>query len=163
MEIRFPGLSSNLRFVTASREEIEYEILVRVPHIIVSISDPGTLKPRIRRTLSLRGVLRLRFHDAEPSAASTPSTCIKLMRRSDAERIWKFITVHAGEFEVLLAHCQAGISRSAGVVLGVGNALGINVSRSLVFTQPNLYVAELVESVGRMFVAQTQGAWHRQR
>lgn len=129
-----------------SRREIAAVDRVLTPHVVVSISDPvmpgypgdprsGTAKvPE-----NALAVLRLRFWDADPEAlernfheweeheaeawnvpacrAFVDQQIALSMTAAHAEEIRDFLLAHDGAD--LLVHCEAGISRSAGVAAGL--------------------------------------------
>jgi hypothetical protein len=74
-------LRTSMDFLVLSREEIEAGLLLRAPYVVISVSDPGSLSPRIRKGGLCRGILRLRFHDSEPVVGFSLSPETKLMSR----------------------------------------------------------------------------------
>jgi predicted protein tyrosine phosphatase len=139
-----------MNFTIVSRNEIESGLLIREPHVIISISDPESQKPRIRETGSCKGVLRLRFHDAEPvedfDLPDLPGE-IRLMTPGQAQAIWQFILPRVTEITMVLVHCELGMSRSpavaAAICLGLGG-LGEDSTRFFEEYQPNQFVYRLV-------------------
>ena len=72
-----------MEFIVVGREEIESGILARNPYIVISITDPGSKPAKIPRTVGLRDILRLEFHDAEPVNDFTlPSNAATRFERS---------------------------------------------------------------------------------
>jgi hypothetical protein len=72
-------MNARMQFMVAGRSEIERGIVVRTPYVVISISDPGSRRPRIKSTAGFRGAIYLQFHDAEPLPAATPTAEIVLM------------------------------------------------------------------------------------
>ena len=107
---------------------------------VISISDPEKRRPRIRKPILFRGVLFLKFHDAEEQ--SNPN--VVLMTARQARRIWQFVTERLDEIGTLVVHCEQGASRSPAVAAAVCRALGRDDSRFFQEYVPNRYVFNLV-------------------
>jgi predicted protein tyrosine phosphatase len=134
----------NLIAIPASRREVETRPLVRVPHILVSIRDPGTRKPRLLKHGLRRDTLFLAFHDAEPSENFALPTEIKLMTPKHAAEIWAFVLKHIGEIDAVVVNCEQGMSRSPAVAAGILMGLGLDASELMKTYQPNAYVLRLM-------------------
>jgi predicted protein tyrosine phosphatase len=81
-----------------------------VPHVIISINEPGCPPWPIYEGGGCNGVLRLFFNDIDvPRAEHT------LMSEKDAEDIVRFVTESLSKVNMIIVHCHAGISRSAAV------------------------------------------------
>ena len=136
-----------MNFTIVSRDEIESGLLIREPHVIISISDPGSRKPRIRETGLCKGVLRLRFHDAEPVEDFYLPGEVQLMTPRHAKAVWQFILPRVTDISMVIVHCEQGMSRSpavaAAICLGLGG-LGEDSARFFEEFQPNQYVYRLV-------------------
>ena len=103
-------------FVVLSREEAElYE--PRGKEICISISDPDASPARV--SSSFAAVLRLNFNDViergEPSDI--------LFAEDHAREIRKFLDAWP-KAERVMVHCNAGVSRSPGVALGLCDIRG---------------------------------------
>jgi len=131
-------------FIVVSREEIEHGLLVRQPHVIISISDPRSRTPRIRETGLCRGILRLRFHDAEPVENFTFPENIRIMTPKHAKAVWRFVLQHVAEISTIVVHCEQGMSRSPAVAAAICLGLGQDNSRFFEEFQPNQHVYRLV-------------------
>jgi predicted protein tyrosine phosphatase len=106
----------NPEFIVLSREEAEhYE--PRGKEICISISDPDA--PPARISPRFAAVLRLNFDDlierGEPSDI--------LFAEDHARKIRKFIDAWPNA-ESVMVHCNAGVSRSPGVALGLCDLRG---------------------------------------
>ena len=97
------------------------------PHIIISITDPGTLPAIIRPNFQNKGTLRLEFEDID---AEEPEA----MTEAHAEAIAKFVNEHKDSVDMIVVHCEAGVSRSAGVAAAIG--LVLNGDDKQFFTNP---------------------------
>jgi predicted protein tyrosine phosphatase len=103
-------------FVVLSREEAErYE--PRGREICISISDPEASPARVSRRFT--AVLRLSFNDViergEPSDI--------LFAQEHAREITEFLDSWP-DVERVMVHCNAGVSRSPGVALGLCDVRG---------------------------------------
>jgi len=90
------------------------------PHIIISITDPDDGLAKIKDRPSCKGITRLQFWDIDETTIRLLSeeqikNFQRLFTEEDAKQIWNFVKPLAGEVDWILCHCQAGISRSAGV------------------------------------------------
>ena len=136
-----------MNFTIVSRDDIESGLLIREPHVIISISNPGSRKPRIRETGLCKGVLRLRFDDAEPVEGFNLPGEVQIMTPKHAKAIWQFILPRVANISMVIVHCEQGMSRSpavaAAICLGLGG-LSENSTRFFEEFQPNQYVYRLV-------------------
>jgi predicted protein tyrosine phosphatase len=129
-----------MQFVVVGRDEIERGVLVREPYAVISISDPGTPKPQIRKPILLRGALFLKFHDAEEQMHPD----IVLMNPAHAKRIWRFVREHQDKIGILVVQCEQGASRSPAVAAAICRTLGGDDSRFFDEFMPNPYVYALL-------------------
>ena len=83
------------------------------PHIIISITDPGTLPAILRPNFQTKGILRLEFEDVDGDQPEA-------MTLEQAEAIANFVNEHKDLIDIILVHCEAGVSRSAGVAAAIG-------------------------------------------
>lgn len=109
-------------------------------HIIISISDPNSEKVKIiSRPFD---ILSLQFHDVDKPLVTrdkctackgtgymeefmnindghcyscTTMLDIKLFTNNDALNIFDFVEIYKKDVDLIIVHCEAGISRSAGV------------------------------------------------
>jgi len=140
---------TRFELIVTDRASIERGILVRRPHIVISVRDPGTKRARIPKAAGLLDVLYLAFHDAEPTASFVLSSYIHLMTRSQAQRIWQFVDQHRHGVSAIVVHCEQGMSRSPAIAAALAETLGESIDDILAFTQPNQYVFDLVRDVGK--------------
>ena len=98
------------------------------PYIIISILSPDLEQPtpNVSFTASeyLKDVLHIRFHDLDESIEWPPHSdqILEPMSKEQALEIAAFVLEHP-ETNILV-HCEAGISRSAGVADAIAEALG---------------------------------------
>ena len=103
-------------FVVLSREEAElYE--PRGKEICISISDPDASPARVSSRFA--AVLRLNFNDV--TERGEPSDI--LFAEDHAREIRKFLDAWP-KAERVIVHCNAGVSRSPGVALGLCDIRG---------------------------------------
>jgi predicted protein tyrosine phosphatase len=103
-------------FVVLSREEAElYE--PRGKEICISISDPDASPARVSSRFA--AVLRLNFNDV--TERGEPSDI--LFAEDHAREISKFLDAWP-KAERVMVHCNAGVSRSPGVALGLCDIRG---------------------------------------
>jgi predicted protein tyrosine phosphatase len=108
--------TSHPEFVVLSREEAErYE--PRGKEICISISDPDA--PPAGVSPRFAAVLRLSFNDV--TERGEPSDI--LFARDHAREITEFVDSWP-ETERVMVHCNAGVSRSPGVALGLCDLRG---------------------------------------
>jgi predicted protein tyrosine phosphatase len=104
------------RIIVASRKQMEATISLDVSHVVISITDPD--KPLARIRSQPKDILRLQFYDVdEPHDAYYPIDV------SDAKRIVAFVGKWWDLADYLIVHCEAGISRSAGVAAAISKAM----------------------------------------
>lgn len=85
------------------------------PFVIISISTPGDNKNEFKRNDSLRDVLYISFDDIEDAREGGT-----MMSRENARDIVNFIVRwHVLGIPEIWVHCDAGISRSAGVAAAI--------------------------------------------
>ena len=137
-------MTRDLQFLVVSRDEIEDGLLLRAPYIVISIADPGSPQPKIRPSGLCRGILRLRFHDAESVAGFVAPPEIKQMTQRQALAIWQFVQKHLSDIKLIVVHCEAGMSRSPAVAAAICKGLGWADSRFFEEYQPNMLVYRLV-------------------
>ena len=98
------------------------------PAVMISISDPFetyTEAPFISRENGIRAILPLAFCDAEkpgPDVYGRLAGAEDLMQREDAIQIRELLDRYP-EHDIIV-HCDAGMSRSAGVAAAIVKAAG---------------------------------------
>lgn len=79
-----------------------------MPCVIISITDPDSAPAKFHRNPQIKSVLRLSFEDVD---ADTDGA----MTKEDAEKIVFFVKRWKTKVPHIIVHCEAGISRSAGI------------------------------------------------
>lgn len=137
-------MHADLKILTACRADVEQRALVRAPHVLVSIRDPGTPRPRLRDHPLRLDVLHLEFHDVEPSAGAVLPPEVRPMTEDDARAIWAFVRRHLESLRAVVVHCEQGSSRSPGVAAGLLWGLGRSDDRLWETHMPNAHAFGLM-------------------
>lgn len=91
---------------------------------IISISTPGDEKAEFdRNNKTIKDILYLDFYDISYNSQEIFKG-YEPMSDEDAVKIRDFVLKWKDEADTLWVHCDAGISRSAGVAAGILEALG---------------------------------------
>ncbi len=128
-------------FIVLDRFSLEAADFGQRPHIIISISNPGSPPVDVPQGAGCRGVLRLEFDDIEPPPVMEDD---KLMTPAQAGRICRFVAGHRDEVELIVCQCEAGQSRSPGVAAALASALGADDRQFFHRYFPNRHVYRLV-------------------
>lgn len=113
----------------------------RLPHVVISIRDPGSPIPCLRPHRLRRAILPLAFDDAVPAADPDGSI---LMTLEEAQTIWLFVSDHLPYIGAVVVHCEQGVSRSPAVAAGLLLGLGQSAADILDRYKPNLFVLRLM-------------------
>ena len=79
--------------------------------VVVSITDPGSRNADIVSRPGLQSVLRLKFDDIECDRGPN----YKTISKTQAKSIVRYISDNHPDVDMIVVHCEAGISRSAAV------------------------------------------------
>jgi predicted protein tyrosine phosphatase len=111
------------------------------PYAVISITDPDQDPANLPQSQYCRGVLRLEFHDVSDLQLTDDLTS-EPYTEEHAEAVAEFVRGHTG-CRLLVIHCEAGLSRSAGVGAAVG--LWLHGSEREFYQRwlPNAHVREL--------------------
>lgn len=92
---------------------IAYSFKKEIPKTeIISISDSYDFCPRFNKNQNILRVLYLKFDDVEKGEPNCITT-------EDAKKIVKFINTVNKDIEQIIVHCEAGVSRSAGICAAI--------------------------------------------
>ena len=97
------------------------------PYIIISITDVGAERVGFRKNVFLKDVLRVSFEDVDTDG-------VHAITDDDARKIVRFVNKWKKQVELIVIHCEAGMSRSAGVCAAL--MLWINGSDEFIFGNP---------------------------
>ena len=125
------------RYFACSRREVETPRFLETatgggPYVLVSICSADGTPSRLPGDANMRGVLRLRFDDADGGEG-------ELFDSRHAELVEDFLRSHA-DVPVVAVHCDAGMSRSAGLAAALTKAGGGDDSAFFGTRTPNMRV-----------------------
>jgi predicted protein tyrosine phosphatase len=83
----------------------------------ISITDPNKKPAKINH--SEKNILRLNFYDIEEQLVLPDGSIVEPMHKEDAEKVRIFLFNNKQDIELLIVHCEAGISRSAGMAAAI--------------------------------------------
>lgn len=117
-------------FCVYSRQMVELIKPYETEHLIISIRTPGDPKlARLPLNKHTRGVHHLQFHDIIAASQEDEDRVERegqyiLFNDSMARDVLLFVHAHISDttrppIETLIVHCDAGVSRSAGVAAGL--------------------------------------------
>ena len=76
--------------------------------VIISITDVDSNPNVFAKNKHIKGVLRLQFDDVEVTEPNA-------ITEKDAKEILSFVDQFLNKVDLIVVHCEAGVSRSAGV------------------------------------------------
>lgn len=85
---------------------------------IISITDPDSKPANITRSPGFSGIIRMRFDDIEQDDF-WHGKFLNAMRPWQAKEIADFVNKVEDKIDFLFVHCEAGVSRSAGVAAAI--------------------------------------------
>lgn len=101
--------------IMSRQEAIQKSYVINKDCVIISISDINSERPIFAANHNIKNVLTLFFDDEEGS--------IKGMDKNQARSVANFINKWKDKVSLIIVHCGAGISRSAGVAAAIGKYL----------------------------------------
>jgi len=124
---------------------MEYE--EELSHIIISICSPHGKPVKLPENKNRKGYLFLNFHDLD-HLPEADKICLgvgkpyQLFTDFQADLIWNLVDEHLviPNLEMIICNCEAGISRSAGVIAGIKAGLGLDESDIFKNYLPNTWV-----------------------
>lgn len=116
------------------------------PSMVISINSSDEPCLKIIKTLQnkINYVLSLQFDDIEPG--DYEEKYLVLMSKEDAKKIADFVNLHKHNVNTIIVHCDAGVSRSAGVCAAIMKAItgdDMKIFNNKEFF-PNIYCYKLV-------------------
>lgn len=136
-----------MNFNVVSRQTAEDGNIDYVRHAWISITDPAQADAAINVTSECQGILRLKFHDMDPT--SGPGAAMMgyiAMTEAQGQEIVDFVDRMKNDVNVFFVHCEAGISRSAGVAAALSVWLNGNddVIAENPYFMPNAHVKSTI-------------------
>lgn len=104
-----------------SRQNVE-KFITDLPHIVISIRDPGSERVNLPDNPNCIAQLFLDFHDIDGEKDFTDH---KTFSGEDAASILKVVGLTFPYINLIVVNCEAGISRSAGIAAALSVLLGI--------------------------------------
>ncbi len=98
--------------IMSRRDAKKYSYRLPFKTAIISITDPDSVDNSFGKSENLVAVLKLKFEDV----CSGYPGC---MTEEDARKIVDFVNSVEDKIDLLVVHCEAGISRSAGVAAAI--------------------------------------------
>jgi len=86
-------------------------------HVVISIMSPKNAEARIKS--DPKAILRLRFYDLNEPLEGYE----EVFEHKDAKSVRRFIEKHVDEVEMIVVHCEAGVSRSVGLAAALAKVL----------------------------------------
>ena len=121
--------------IALSQNEVE-RYITHKPYAIISITDCDVEKePNFIQNQFLMGVLRLKFDDIENYEPG-----LIRFNSAIAVKILKFVEELKDDIDILVVHCLAGVSRSAGVAAAIDDLYIQSDKRWFVIKAPNYHV-----------------------
>lgn len=119
-----------MQFIVLSREKARKFSYTNIdkPTIIISITDVGSEPNRFNHNSGILNVLHLQFNDVDIHEPF----CIT---ETDACKIVNFVSRYLNKAKQIVVHCEAGVSRSAGVCAALMKV--INGSDFEIFDNPH--------------------------
>ena len=106
-----------MEFYVYSRQKAKSESYrLKVPTLIISITDPLSTLNTFSQNRNIVSICRVQFDDVTRENAGPDDI---LMRVQDAQKIRDYVRAYADKVECIIVHCEAGISRSAGVMAAI--------------------------------------------
>ena len=129
-----------MKIIATSRAGIrtltEHSFLIKENFAVISITNPFTQDAIIKNSDNLMGLLRLNFDDIEKDEIRN-HVKYKTISNEQAKEIVDFVNSVKDKVDLLIVHCEAGVSRSVGVAAAV--SLILNGSEEEFFTRPSYY------------------------
>lgn len=122
-------------FFVYSRAAIERSAAHDVPHVVISITSSSDDVARVATNEHTLEVVRLVFLDV-------PAHLPVAMSVEDATRILDAVARHRARLARVVVHCDAGVSRSPAVALGLARWLGVPEGDLATRYRPNPHVLE---------------------
>lgn len=133
-----------MRLLILSRREAENFSIIKencfVTHAWISIAEPFCLAPNPVQNELCRGILRIFCHDIDHPVSNSI-----LFSEKQAQEVKTFVDSIRDEISLLCIHCEAGISRSAG--LGAAISLWLNGHDSGIGTDPHFFPNKHIQTL----------------
>ena len=115
---------------------------VAIPHIWISIENPGDEATKLRPNDARKNFLRLQVADTDDKTAPGAIT------ENQAEDLLRFVVRHAHPNLTVIINCTAGVSRSAAVAAALTNLSGMDDTPFFKNYSPNSLIYRTMWNVG---------------
>ena len=130
--------------VSGKEAEIMAKVLVR-PYAMIRVGDPDYTLPPLSKNSFCKDIMFLYFYDVD-NASLDGKYSKSIFDKIQAEQVLSFILNLDSSVNLLVCHCTAGISRSAGIAAAA--SLILNGSDKNIFNNsrfvPNMYVYSMI-------------------
>jgi predicted protein tyrosine phosphatase len=110
------------------------------PFAVISITDPGS-NPTMLRQANIIARCDLQFWDL----LDDPGDGRAIFDADMARTVLRFVERDCWNAKMLLIHCEAGISRSAGMANALGRIFGVEARhQNALFLNPNQFVVRIL-------------------
>lgn len=117
------------------------------PHIAISITDPSSESSKlINEKNSLLDVFQLQFHDLDKETGNLKYDKF-IFTEDNAKKILEFVIKYENIVDTILVHCEAGISRSAGIAGALSLIYNNNDEHFFSMYLPNMLVYRTILEV----------------
>jgi len=127
-----------MKFKIMGRKEIE-GFCTDIKHIVISVRDSGAEDALLPRQLSRMATLYLEFDDLEKEYKD-----YMIFSKEDAREILAFFNNFRCYVNLIIVNCEAGISRSAGIVAALSKISGQDDSIFFKKYLPNMLVYKTI-------------------
>jgi len=120
------------------------------PYAVISITNPTREYANLKIGLGLTDVLRMKFWDINDAELAKQNN-LRYFTEQDADNILNFYDKVKDKVEILMIHCQLGLSRSAAVGAALTKITGGNERQFFVDKRPNslIYTTILKREIER--------------
>jgi len=125
-----------------SRKEVEIS-QASVPNVIISTRSPGSRRAIVGGN-EPKDVLWLEFNDVDEEGRvwtlhGNKVNKHKLFTEEEAKEVIEFVNKYKDEVELIICHCEAGISRSAGIAAALYTILGAPEKDAEIWAKKNVF------------------------
>ena len=113
-----------MKIKVLSRQNVE-KFLTEMPHILISVRDPGLERVNLPDNPNRIAELYLDFNDIDGMQCQANCPGFKTFSGEDAASILKVVGLTFPYINLIVVNCEAGISRSAGIAAALSVLLGI--------------------------------------
>lgn len=107
-------MEKELKIEVLSREKVQ-QFVTDLPHIVISVRDPGSERAKLPDNPNRIAELYLDFDDYDKQYDTT----VKLVSKEDAKAILGVLKVTEPYINLIVVNCEAGISRSSAIAAAI--------------------------------------------